>query len=199
MKRTVDIVGSSLGLLLTAPIFFIIMFLYLSGQNKGPIFFRQIRVGVNGKRFNMYKFRSMIVNAEEVLKNDPALYKKYLKNNYKLEPEEDPRITKLGMFLRRTSLDELPQLLNVLKGDMSIVGPRPVIEDELKEYTNRLTEFLTVKPGVTGYWQICGRSDVGYPERAELEFFYIDNQGFKLDIKIFVLTILIVITKKGAY
>jgi len=198
-KRTIDIIGALAGLMLTAPIFILISLLYLFGDNKGPIFFGQSRVGQNGKIFKMYKFRSMIVNAEQVLKNDKALYKKYLENNYKLEPEEDPRITNIGRFLRKTSLDELPQLINVLKGDMSLVGPRPVIEEELKEYNHRLTEFLTVKPGVTGYWQICGRSDVGYPERADLEFYYIDHQGFKLDIKIIVNTISLVVTRKGAY
>ena len=199
MKRTIDIVGASAGLILTLPIFILISILYLFGENKGPVFFGQNRIGKNGKSFKMYKFRSMIVNAEQVLKNDKKLYAKYLENSYKLEPEEDPRITKIGRFLRKTSLDELPQLITVLKGDMSLVGPRPVIEEELKEYNERLSEFLTVKPGVTGYWQICGRSDVGYPERADLEFYYIDHQGVKLDTKIIVNTVLLVITRRGAY
>ncbi|MEC1072276.1 sugar transferase, partial [Priestia megaterium] len=137
-KRAIDIIGALAGLVLTAPIFILISLLYLFGDNKGPVFFGQSRVGKNGKMFKMYKFRSMIVNAEQVLRNDKALYKKYLENNYKLEPEEDPRITNIGRFLRKTSLDELPQLINVLKGDMSLVGPRPVIEEELKEYNHRL-------------------------------------------------------------
>ncbi|MEC0667018.1 sugar transferase [Priestia flexa] len=199
VKRGIDILGASAGLLLTLPVFLLISLLYLYGDNKGPVFFGQTRVGKGGNTFKMYKFRSMIVNAEQVLKNDRALYQKYLQNNYKLEPHEDPRITKVGQFLRKTSLDELPQLINVLKGDMSLVGPRPVIVEELKEYSHRLDEFLTVKPGVTGYWQICGRSDVGYPERADLEFYYIDHQGFKLDFKIITNTILMVVTGKGAY
>ncbi|KSU87030.1 multidrug MFS transporter [Priestia veravalensis] len=199
VKRGIDILGASAGLLLTLPVFLLISLLYLYGDNKGPVFFGQTRVGKGGNTFKMYKFRSMIVNAEQVLKNDRALYQKYLQNNYKLEPHEDPRITKVGQFLRKTSLDELPQLINVLKGDMSLVGPRPVIVEELKEYSHRLDEFLTVKPGVTGYWQICGRSDVGYPERADLEFYYIDHQGFKLDFKIIINTILMVVTGKGAY
>lgn len=199
IKRIFDIIGALAGLIITTPVFILISLLYLFGDNKGPIFFCQRRVGKNGELFNMYKFRSMIINAEHVLKNNKSLYKKYLLNNYKLEPDEDPRITKLGRFLRKSSLDELPQLINVLKGDMSLVGPRPVIQEELKEYNHRLEEFLTVKPGVTGYWQICGRSEVGYPERADLEFYYIDNQGFKLDVKIIVNTILLVISKKGAY
>ena len=198
-KRVVDIIGAFIGLLLTFPIFVLISVLYLFGENKGPIFFGQSRIGRDGKIFKMYKFRSMIVNAEAVLKNDKALYKKYLENNYKLEPEEDPRITKIGSFLRKTSLDELPQLINVLKGDMSLVGPRPVIQEELKEYNNRLAEFLNVKPGVTGYWQICGRSDVGYPERADLEFYYIEHRGVKLDFTIIIKTVVLVLNRKGAY
>lgn len=198
-KRVVDIIGAFIGLLLTFPIFVLISVLYLFGENKGPIFFGQSRIGRDGKIFKMYKFRSMIVNAEAVLKNDKLLYKKYLENNYKLEPEEDPRITKIGSFLRKTSLDELPQLINVLKGDMSLVGPRPVIQEELKEYNNRLAEFLNVKPGVTGYWQICGRSDVGYPERADLEFYYIEHRGVKLDFTIIIKTVVLVLNRKGAY
>ncbi|MEJ9311021.1 sugar transferase [Priestia megaterium] len=199
IKKIVDLLGGVLGLLLTLPIFLIISLIYLFGENKGPIFFKQLRIGANGKEFYMYKFRSMIVNAEKVLKEDKLLYQKYLKNNYKLEQDEDPRITKVGQFLRKTSLDELPQLINVIKGDMSIIGPRPVIKDELQEYSLRLNDFLSVKPGVTGYWQICGRSNVGYPERAELEFYYVDNQGILLDNKIFFKTILMVILRKGAY
>jgi len=199
LKRCVDITGALIGLVITSPIFIVISMLYLVGENKGPVFFCQTRVGQNGRLFKIYKFRSMIVNAEVVLKNDKVLFEKYLKNNYKLEPEEDPRITTLGEFLRKTSLDELPQLINVLKGDMSLVGPRPVIQEELKEYGNRLEDFLAVKPGVTGYWQICGRSNVGYPERADLEFYYIDHKGIKMDVTIFVKTLLLVISRKGAY
>ncbi|MFS8601892.1 sugar transferase [Priestia megaterium] len=198
-KRVIDILGAFIGLMLTLPIFVLISVLYLFGENKGPVFFGQSRIGRDGKVFKMYKFRSMIVNAEMVLKNDKELYKKYLENSYKLEPEEDPRITKIGSFLRKTSLDELPQLINVLKGDMSLVGPRPVIQEELKEYNNRLVEFLNVKPGVTGYWQICGRSDVGYPERADLEFYYIEHRGVKLDFTIIIKTVVLVLNRKGAY
>ena len=198
-KKVVDLSGGIFGLLLTLPIFLMISVIYLFGENKGPVFFKQLRIGANGREFYMYKFRSMIVNAEKVLKEDKILYQKYLKNNYKLEQDEDPRITKIGQFLRKTSLDELPQLINVIKGDMSIIGPRPVIKDELQEYSLRLNDFLSVKPGVTGYWQICGRSDVGYPERAELEFYYVDNQGARLDNKIFFKTILMVVLRKGAY
>ncbi|MCM3363552.1 sugar transferase [Niallia sp. MER TA 168] len=198
-KRVIDISGALIGLIITFPIFLLISLLYLFGANRGPVFFSQPRVGKDGEMFKMYKFRSMVINAEQVLKDNPVLYQKYLNNSYKLEPEEDPRITKIGGFLRKSSLDELPQLINVLKGDMSLVGPRPVIEEELKEYSDRLKDFLTVKPGVTGYWQICGRSDVGYPERADLEYYYIDNRSLKFDLKILINTISLVITSKGAY
>ncbi|WP_186003973.1 sugar transferase [Parageobacillus genomosp. 1] len=198
-KRTIDIIGAIIGLILTSPLFFIISIFYLFGDSKGPIFFKQVRVGKNGKRFYIYKFRSMIVNAEEKLKADKELYEKYLRNNYKLEPHEDPRITNLGRFLRKTSLDEIPQLINVLKGEMSLVGPRPVVVEELREYGNRVNEFLSVKPGMTGYWAVSGRSDVDYPERVNLELYYVYNQSLLFDIKIIIKTFLIVLLKKGAY
>jgi lipopolysaccharide/colanic/teichoic acid biosynthesis glycosyltransferase len=198
-KRTIDIVGAIIGLVLTSPLFLIISIFYLFGDSKGPIFFKQVRVGKNGKKFYIYKFRSMIVNAEEKLKADKELYEKYLRNNYKLEPHEDPRITKLGRLLRKTSLDEIPQLINVLKGEMSLVGPRPVVEAELIEYGEHVNEFLSVKPGMTGYWQVSGRSSVGYPERVDIELFYVYNQSLLLDIKILVKTVITVITKQGAY
>jgi exopolysaccharide production protein ExoY len=198
-KRTIDIVGAIIGLVLTSPLFLLISIFYLFGESKGPIFFKQVRVGKNGKRFYIYKFRSMIVNAEEKLKADKDLYEKYLRNNYKLEPHEDPRITKLGRFLRETSLDEIPQLINVLKGEMSLVGPRPVVVEELREYGNRVNEFLSVKPGMTGYWAVSGRSDVDYPERVNLELYYVYNQSLFFDVKIIIKTFLIVLLKKGAY
>jgi exopolysaccharide production protein ExoY len=198
-KRTIDIVGAIIGLVLTSPLFLIISIFYLFGDSKGPIFFKQVRVGKNGKRFYIYKFRSMIVNAEEKLKADKELYEKYLRNNYKLEPHEDPRITKLGRFLRKTSLDEIPQLINVLKGEMSLVGPRPVVVEELREYGDRVGEFLSVKPGITGYWAVSGRSSVDYPERVDLELFYVYNQSLLFDLQIIVKTVITVLLRKGAY
>jgi len=198
-KRGIDIIFSLVGIILLFPIFLIIISFYLFGENKGPAFFKQKRVGKNGEIFYIYKFRSMIVDAENVLKSNKTLYKKYIENNYKLHPEEDPRITKLGNFLRKTSLDELPQLFNVVKGEMSLVGPRPVVEEELKEYAPHIDKFLSVKPGVTGYWQICGRSDVNYPERANLELHYVLNQTLLFDIEIIIKTLLLVILRKGAY
>lgn len=199
VKRVLDVMGAIFGLVLTLPIFIFISITYLFEEVRGPVFFKQTRVGQDGKRFKIYKFRSMVVNAEEKLKADRVLYEKYIENNYKLEPEEDPRITKMGSFLRKTSLDELPQLINVLKGEMSLVGPRPVVEEELKEYQSKVNEFLSVKPGVTGYWQVSGRSNVGYPERVDLELYYVYNQSLQFDIKIIFKTLYVVLIKKGAY
>ncbi|MCP8617498.1 sugar transferase [Salirhabdus salicampi] len=199
MKRATDVVGSIIGLVVFSPIFFLVSLLYLWGSSKGPVFFKQKRVGHNGKEFYIYKFRSMVTNAEERLKSDPVLYEKYIQNNYKLDQDEDPRITKIGKFLRKTSLDELPQLINVLKGDMTIIGPRPVVKEELREYKERKSVLLSVKPGLTGYWQVSGRSDVGYPERVDIELYYVYNQSVKLDLSIFFKTILIVLLRKGAY
>lgn len=198
-KRTLDLVGAVIGLVLSSPLFLIISLLYLRGSQKGPVFFKQKRIGQFGKPFYIYKFRSMIVNAENVLKSNRILYRKYLDNSYKLEPKEDPRITKVGLFLRKTSLDELPQLINVLKGEMSLVGPRPVVKEELKEYKEDRRMFLSAKPGLTGNWQVCGRSEIEYPERCNVELYYIRNQSIGFDFKIIFKTVLTVITKKGAY
>lgn len=198
MKRGMDLILSLIGLILFSPVFLIIA-IAIKIDSPGPVFFKQKRTGKNGKVFYMYKFRSMIPNAEQRLKEDPILYKKYIENNYKLDPEEDPRITKLGRFLRRTSLDELPQLFNVLKGDMSLVGPRPVVSEELKEYGEKIEDFLSVKPGVTGYWQVSGRSGVGYPERVDLELYYVYNQSILMDIKIILKTVATVLRRDGAY
>ncbi|MFV8826393.1 sugar transferase [Alkalihalobacterium sp. APHAB7] len=198
-KRSLDIAGSLMAIVIFSPLFFLISIFYLFEKRKGSIFFKQLRVGKNGEMFQIYKFRSMAIDAEERLKSDRILYEKYIENNYKLEPEEDPRITKLGAFLRKTSLDELPQFINVLKGDMSLVGPRPVVEAELNEYGNKADLFLSVKPGVTGYWQVSGRSNIGYPQRVNLELEYVYKQSLLFDIKIIFKTFLIVFLKRGAY
>jgi exopolysaccharide production protein ExoY len=198
-KRLIDIIGATVGLLFTFLFLIIFSFFYLRGINKGQIFFKQVRIGQDGKKFYIYKFRSMIVDAEKRLKEDYQLYQKYLDNNFKLEQDEDPRITPFGRFIRKTSLDELPQFINVLKGDMSLVGPRPVVEKELNEYKNKKQDFLSVKPGITGYWQVCGRSDVGYPQRVEIELFYVYNKSLFLDLKILIKTVIQVVIRKGAY
>ncbi|OIK10585.1 multidrug MFS transporter [Bacillus sp. MUM 116] len=199
IKRLIDIVGAAVGILLTLPCLIVLSSFYLLGPNKGPIFFKQIRLGKNGEKFYIYKFRSMVVDAENKLKENKDLYQKYIKSNFKLEQNEDPRITSFGRFIRKTSLDELPQFFNVLKGDMSLVGPRPVVLEELNEYKDKKSEFLSVKPGITGYWQVCGRSDVGYPERVNIELYYVYNQSLLLDVKIILKTIFQVIVRKGAY
>lgn len=199
-KRLIDIIGSFIGILLcfivAIPFFFVYKF---DKRNKGPMLYKQRRLGLNGKEFGIYKFRSMVVDAEKVLKNNPILYKKYVENSYKLEQDEDPRITPFGRFIRKTSLDELPQFINVLKGEMSLVGPRPIVENELEEYEDKKELFLAVKPGITGYWQISGRSNVNYPERVDVELFYHQHQSFSLDMKILFLTIFQVLSRKGAY
>ncbi|MET1249218.1 sugar transferase [Sporolactobacillus sp. STCC-11] len=198
-KRTLDLFGAVIGLILSSPLFLIISLLYLRGSQKGPVFFKQERIGQNGVPFYIYKFRSMVVNAESVLKANHALYRKYLDSSYKLEQDEDPRITKIGRFLRKTSLDELPQLINVLKGEMSLVGPRPVVSEELREYGDDKHLFLSVKPGLTGNWQVCGRSEIEYPERCNVELYYVRHKSMAFDLKIIFKTVLTVITKKGAY
>lgn len=198
-KRFIDVMFSLIALLVLAPLMLIISSFYLFGENKGCIFFKQTRVGINGKEFKIYKFRSMIVNAEERLKKDPELYNNYLCNNYKLDPDEDPRITSFGCFLRKTSLDELPQFLNVLLGQMSLVGPRPVVSEELKEYDDKVDQFLSVKPGITGFWQTNGRSNVGYPERVNIELYYVENKCLMLDAKIIFRTFTRVLLRSGAF
>ena len=199
LKRCMDIFGAVTGLLVTLPIQMILMVFYLFGDNKGPVLFKQARIGKQGRTFYIYKFRSMVVDAERILKEDQELYTKYVRNNFKLEQHEDPRITPFGRFIRRTSLDELPQFFNVLKGDMSLVGPRPVVVDEIKEYKHTKDDFLSVKPGITGYWQVCGRSGIGYPERVDIELYYVYNRGLLFDLKILWKTIYQVLTRKGAY
>ena len=198
-KRAMDFIGSIVALIIFSPVFLILSIFYLYGDNKGPVFFKQRRIGLNGEEFYIYKFRSMVVDAEDKLKMNSELYSKYIENNYKLEQDEDPRITRFGRFIRSTSLDELPQFLNVLKGDMSLVGPRPVVQEELNEYGDSSDEFLSVKPGITGYWQANGRSNVGYPERVDIELYYVKNKSLLLDVNIILSTVVKVIFRKGAY
>ena len=140
----------------------------------------------------------MVVNAEEKLYADKDLYAKFVENGYKLPTEEDPRITKFGAFIRKTSLDELPQFINILIGNMSIIGPRPVVERELVEYGDRVDEFLSVKPGAMGLWQASGRSDIQYPERADLEISYVEHANLWFDFKILFMTVLAIFKGDGA-
>lgn len=196
MKRLLDILAGSIGILILSPLMILISVL-IKLLDPGPVIYKQKRLGMHGKPFYIYKFRTMVVNAETVLKNDHDLYEKYKKNGFNLDLCNDPRITKLGLFLRQTKLDELPQFINVLKGEMSLVGPRPVVEEETQYYGDYKNVFLSVKPGITGYWQLLGRSEVGYPERVDMELYYVNNQSIWLDIQIIIKTALSFLSLKS--
>lgn len=196
-KRTFDIIGSSIGLILLSPLFLVVIIL-IRKEDKGKAIFVQERIGKNGKIFNLYKFRSMVHNADEILKEmlkDPKIRKEYKKN---MKLEHDPRITKIGKILRKTSLDELPQLMNVLKGDMSLIGNRPYLPREKEDMGEYYQGIIKSKPGITGYWQVMGRSKITFQERCKLENFYSNNRSLLLDIKIFFLTFYVVLKGKGA-
>ena len=195
VKRFFDIVLASIGMIVLSPIFLIIS-LAIKLESKGPIFFKHTRIGKDGKIIKIYKFRSMVNNAEDMIKEFTPEQMKEYRENYKLT--NDPRITKVGKFLRKTSLDELPQLINIIKGDLSIIGPRPVVSDELKKYGTNTRKFLSVTPGLTGYWAANGRSCTSYEQRMQMELFYIDNLSWKMDIKVFFKTIEAVIKREGA-
>ena len=196
IKRLFDIIIALLGLLLFIPISILVKISFLSLNDKGGIFFKQERIGKDGKPFVIYKFRSMVHNAEELLeellKNDK--YKDAWNENQKIE--NDPRITKIGRYLRKSSLDELPQILNVLKGEMSIVGPRPLVEGELEAHGGSKL-YWKVKPGITGWWASHGRSDVDYDERLKMEYFYVRKMSLMLDIVCIYKTIIAVINHQG--
>lgn len=195
VKRIIDVVLSSIALVVLSPVFAIIA-LAIKLESKGPVFFKHTRIGKDGKIIKIYKFRSMVENAEDLIqKFTPEQMKEY-KENYKLA--DDPRITKVGKILRKTSLDELPQLINIIKGELSIIGPRPVVQKELEKYGPNAQKFLSVTPGLTGYWAANGRSCTSYEERMEMELFYVDNLSFKLDVKVFFKTIEAVIKREGA-
>ena len=200
-KRVMDVLIGLFGtIFIVLPSAFIIYIIYKIKGYKGSIFFTQYRVGLRGKKFKIIKFRSMVENAEEVLISNKELYEKYINNSYKLPPNEDPRLTNIGDFIRKTSIDEIPQFINLLLGDMSLIGPRPILENELEEYSKEEQQILlSVRPGITGMWQVSGRSEVYYPERCEMELYYPRNQSFLLDIKIFFLTIKKVMSGEGAH
>ena len=195
VKRVIDVILASVALILLSPLFAIIA-IAIKIDSKGPVFFAHKRIGKNGKIIKLYKFRSMVINAEELIKSFTPEQMREYKENYKLT--NDPRITKVGKFLRKTSLDELPQLINIINGDLSIIGPRPVVADELEKYGVNKDKFLSVTPGLTGYWAANGRSNTTYEQRMEMELYYIDNLSLKMDIKVFFKTILSVLKKEGA-
>ncbi|WP_449538422.1 sugar transferase [Ferdinandcohnia sp. Marseille-Q9671] len=195
-KRFIDVTGAIFGLLVTSILFLVVSIAIKIEDPKGPVFFSQTRVGKNGVKFKMYKFRSMISNAEEKLaellnynETSGAMFK--MKN--------DPRVTKVGRFIRKTSIDELPQLFNVLKGDMSLVGPRPPLVREVDVYTDYHKQRLLVTPGCTGLWQISGRSNVGFEDMVELDLQYIQKRSVFVDIGIILRTVLVLFGSKDAF
>lgn len=187
------------GVICLVPLALIVKICNLMTGDKESIFYAQDRIGIDGKIFRLYKFRSMIPNAEEKLKElmeqDEAIAEEY-RVNKKLE--NDPRITKIGKLLRKTSLDETPQLLNVLKGDMSIIGNRPYLVTEKEDMGEYFGNIIKTKPGITGYWQVSGRSDTTFKKRLELEQYYSNNASLKMDVKIFFKTFRVVLLSKGA-
>lgn len=195
VKRVFDIVWSLIGLIVLSPVF-IILSILVKTSSEGPVFFAHKRVGKGGKTIKIYKFRSMVTNAEELIKQFTPEQKAEYEKNFKLE--NDPRITKVGNFMRKTSLDELPQLINILKGDISIVGPRPVMDVETQIYGNYRNMLLSVKPGLTGFWAANGRSHTTYTRRRAMEIYYVKNRSVLLDLKIIFKTFISVFKREGA-
>lgn len=195
MKRAMDIICSGLAIIVLSPILFIVA-VAIKTESKGPVVFCQKRIGKDGKEFYMYKFRSMCVNAEDILKK---LEEKNEADGPVFKMKDDPRVTKVGKFIRKYSIDELMQLFNILKGDMSIVGPRPALPNEVEEYDDFAKNRLKVKPGLTCYWQVMGRSDIGFDEWMQLDVKYIKEMNFWLDIKLILMTIPAVFKGDGAY
>ena len=196
VKRLMDIIGALLGIVLLSPIILIVGILIKIEDPNGPVFFKQVRVGKDETKFYMYKFRSMVIDAEDRL-NDLLALNEISGAMFKMK--EDPRVTKLGKFIRKTSIDELPQLVNVLKGEMSLVGPRPPLLREVQEYSSHDKLRLLVKPGCTGLWQVSGRSNMGFEEMVDLDIRYIMNRNLLLDIKIIFKTVMVMVNSKGAY
>jgi exopolysaccharide production protein ExoY len=198
-KRAIDIVLSLSGIVLLAPLL-TVCFLATRLSSRGPALFSHRRVGFDGKHFNCLKFRTMVADAPErlrqLLESDPVAAAEWAANR---KLRHDPRVTRIGDILRRSSLDELPQLFNVLKGDMSIVGPRPVTDEELVRYSNSIGAYLSCRPGITGLWQVTGRSKTTYHRRVVCDTFYVRNWSLVLDIKILIVTIPAVLMSDSAY
>ena len=198
-KRAMDIVIGMTGVIVLCPIIAVVFIANKIEGDKGPIFFMQKRIGENGKLFRLYKFRTMVVDSDKILmkklKSDVNFREKYL--NY-IKIENDERITKIGNFLRKTSIDEFPQFINVLKGDMSFVGPRPYLNREKKDMGEYYNYIIKCKPGITGLWQVSGRSQNTFKERLKLDLEYYNNKGIWYDIKIILKTVLSVFKKEGA-
>lgn len=195
IKRLIDFVCSFLGVLILSPLFIIIAII-IKTTSKGPIFFSQKRVGKDGKEFDMYKFRSMVVNAEE-LKEKLAAQNEMSGPMFKMK--DDPRVTKVGKFIRKTSIDELPQLWNVLKGDMSLVGPRPSLPKEVAQFEDWMYKRLEVKPGLTCYWQVSGRNNIDFEDWMKLDCKYVDERNTWVDIKLIFKTVGVLFGDKNAH
>ncbi len=199
LKRAIDILSAILGLIILCPLIVIVFIANKISKDNGPIFFMQKRIGEDGKLFRLYKFRTMVVNADKILmkklKTDKEFREKYL--SYR-KVEDDERITKIGKFLRKTSLDEFPQFINVLKGDMSLVGPRPYLLREKKDMGEYYKYIIKCRPGITGLWQVSGRSQKTFKDRLKLDLEYCNNRNLWYDIKIIFKTIFSVFKKEGA-
>lgn len=195
LKRTIDIFGSTFGLIMLSPLFLIVAIAIKIEDSKGSVLFSQKRVGQYGKEFNMYKFRSMVSNAEE-------LKAKLMEQNEMSGPmfkmKHDPRITKVGKFIRKTSIDELPQLINILKGEMSLVGPRPSLPKEVAKFEPWMLERLEVKPGLTCYWQVMGRNDIDFEYWMKLDIKYVHDRNLWLDIKLILKTFFVLFGDESA-
>lgn len=199
LKRLIDIIAGIIGLLILLPIALVIKIISMCNGDFHRIIFVQKRIGKNGKEFDFYKFRSLVPNADEILfklmEENEEIRKEYQENK---KLKDDPRITKVGKFIRRFSIDELPQLINVLKGDMTLIGNRPYLPREKDDMGKYFNDIVKTKPGITGYWQVSGRSDVSFKARLKMEQFYSNNFGFKMDMKIFFKTFGAVFGHKGA-
>jgi lipopolysaccharide/colanic/teichoic acid biosynthesis glycosyltransferase len=195
-KRFIDIIGSIAGIILLSFLFILVAILIKIEDPQGPVFFTQKRVGLNGKEFKMFKFRSMIYEAEDKLK-DLLQYNEVSGAMFKIK--DDPRVTKVGRLIRKTSIDELPQLLNVLRGEMSLVGPRPPLPREVEMYSSYDKLRLLVTPGCTGLWQVSGRSNLGFNQMVELDLEYIKKRSLLFDVKIIIKTVLLLLGSKDAY
>jgi lipopolysaccharide/colanic/teichoic acid biosynthesis glycosyltransferase len=193
-KRLLDLAAGAALLLAALPVMAFVALL-VKATSRGPVFFRHRRLGLGGREFDCLKFRTMVVNADEELARDQSLRRRF-EQSYKLK--RDPRVTRAGAFLRRTSLDELPQFIHVLRGEMSLVGPRPVVRPELEKYSIYGDKLLTVKPGLSGLWQVCGRSDTTYPQRVLMDMDYIDHRSLSLDLRLLLHTVGAVVRKSGA-
>lgn len=200
LKRGFDVLSSGFGMLLLSPLL-LILGLLVKFTSPGPVFFLQERVGINGKPFKMVKFRSMVIDAEEQLQELSAQRKRNADagNTVMFKMADDPRITPIGKFLRRYSLDELPQLINVFKGDMSLVGPRPPLPSEVEQYKSEVFRKFLVKPGITGLWQVSGRSDLSWEESVRIDLYYVENWSLTADMQILFRTAKAVFAKEGAY